>query len=532
MADRDIPEAPTTAAKPRRPSPIWLVPIFAAVLAGAVAFNAASEQGPLVEIRFRSAGGVEAGKTHVRYKDVVVGEVEEVSFSDDLEHVVVHARLDKSMAPYVGDTTQFWIVSARVNGAQISGLNTLLSGAYLEMDWTEKPSRRLRVIDGLASPPLTEPGTPGRRVTLVSDRGGALSVGSEVSYKQLPAGRIETRELSEDGRTVTFTAFITAPYDNFLTTESRFWNVSGLDIEAGSEGLLVNVESLSALVSGGVAFGDLDDRVGEPIEEDGVSFSVFPNQGAARESLFKFEGQEQFRFIVEFSESVGGLKAGAPIQFEGITIGRVVDVVAEVDREVVGPPRVYAVLQLEPNRLTKDAVDPDEFKLVLNALVASGMRLQLVMGNPLSGSLSVQMIQVPDAEPAAVDFSVEPYPALPTAPSEITALARNVEDLLASLAGLPLNDLVLAATALLQQTERLLSDPSMTALPGEVSELAQVLAAFSLQAEGTLQGLTPDSELYIELTAATAELRDAARSVARLAERLEEQPNSLITGRN
>ena len=531
MTEPVAPLAPKSSSKTKLPSPIWLVPIFAAILAGAVAYNSITQRGPLVEIRFSAASGVQAEKTFVKHKDVVVGEVEKVELSDDLEHVVVHARLDKSMAPYVGDTTQFWIVSARVSRAQVSGLDTLLSGAYIEMDWTEVPTRKVREIEGLEAPPLTELGTPGRRVTLVSDRGGALNVGSTLYYRQLPAGRVESRELSEDGRRVTFTAFIDAPYDRFVNSETRFWNVSGLEIEAGASGLSVNVESLAALLSGGAAFGAFEDRLGGPLGEE-ASFTLFPSRRDAEESLFSSEGQVAFQYVVEFTEAIGGLKPGAPVQYEGITVGRVVDVVVDVDPTVIGPPRIYAIVRLEPSRLTKDEIIPAEFLETMDALVSVGLRMQLTVGNILSGSLALQMAILPDAEPATIDYDAEPYPMFPTAPSEITAIARNVEEVIASLASLPLEDLVLAATSLLQETEALVSSPSVAALPSDVAELARVLTVLSQEAEGTLQGLNPDSPLYIELTAATAELRLAAASIARLAERLEEQPNSLITGRN
>ena len=531
MNDNVAPTAMPETTKKKMPSPIWLVPIFALLLAGAVAFNAASERGPLVEIRFKSASGIEAEKTHVRFKDLVVGEVESVELSDDLEEVIVHARLEKSMASFLGDTTQFWVVSARVTGTQVSGLNTILSGSYIEMNRNGEPSRRKREFLGLEVPPLTELGTPGKRVTLNSDRGGALSVGSLVYYRQLPAGRIESRELSDDGREITFTAFIDAPYDKFISSETRFWNVSGFTVEAGSDGFAVNVESMAALLSGGVAFGPIDDRIGDPVA-DGAAFTLFPNLNTAEESLFSSGGEASYLYTVEFSEAIGGLRSGAPILYEGITVGRVVDVVVDADPLSPGPPRLYAVLRIEPSRLTNDEIDDGTFALIMDRLVASGLRMQLGVSNLLSGALNVNMVVIPDAELAAIDLEAKPYPAFPTAPSEIAAIARDVEDIIASLATLPLEDLVVSATSLLQETERLVSSPSIAALPQDVSELARTLTALTAQAEGALLGLSPDSELYLELTAATSELRDAATAIARLAERLEQQPNAIITGRN
>ncbi|MEO1421256.1 MAG: MlaD family protein, partial [Pseudomonadota bacterium] len=493
MNDHTAPEATPQTTKRKMPSPIWLVPIFALLLAGSVAFTAVSERGPLVEIRFKSASGIEAGKTHVRFKDLVVGEVESVELSEDLAEVIVHARLEKSMSSFLGDTTQFWVVSARVTGTQVSGLNTLLSGSYIAMNKSGEANSKKRQFTGLEAPPLTEPGTPGRRVTLTSERGGALNVGSLVYYRQLPAGRIESRELSNDGRNITFTAFIDKPFDTFITSETRFWNVSGFTVEADADGFAVKVESMAALLSGGVAFRQIDDKIGSPLA-GGATFTLFPDRDSAAESLFNSGDQLSFLYTVEFSEAIGGLKPGAPIQYEGITVGRVADVVVEADPLSPGPPRIYAVIRIEPSRLTKDEIDAETFSTIMNRLVASGLRMQLGVSNLLSGALNVNMVIIPDAEEARIDLDAQPYPAFPTAPSEVEAIARDVQEIVASLAALPLDDLVVSATSLLQETERLVSSPSVAALPQDVAELARTLTALSAQAEGTLLGLSPDSE--------------------------------------
>ncbi len=516
----------------RKLSPVWLVPIFAALLGAIVAYNAVSSQGPLVEIEFESASGIEAGKTYIRHKDVVVGAVEDVALSEDAGSVIVHARLDKDMARYLGDTTEFWIVSARIDGGQVTGLGTLLSGSFIEMDWSGPPMQRVKRIQGLSQAPLTKPGAPGRRVTLRSDTAGSLSVGSPIYFRQIPVGRIESRRLTDDAQYVVFDAFIDAPYDQQVSLATRFWNVSGLSVDAGADGVTVRMESLTTLLSGGLAFEDIGPESDAPLTEDGAEFGIFASRREAEESLFRIdEGYEDYRVIARFSESVGGLRAGAPITVEGIVVGRVADVVARPSPEIGGRLEVYAILQIEPGRLGLGTIPKDEFYEEMEVLVDNGMRVQLASGNLLTGALSVQMQLLDDPEPAEIDYDAEPYPAIPTAKSEIAALTSNFEDLLASLSELPLEDLVLAATGLLQEAEGVLANPAMRELPNDLAELTDSLNSLSQRAEYALSGIDPDSELYVELAAAAAEMQLAARSLAALADRLEEQPNSLLTGR-
>ncbi|MCG8441347.1 MAG: MlaD family protein, partial [Caulobacterales bacterium] len=512
---------------------------------GAVAWQSLNARGPSVEIRFESAEGVRAGRTQIRHKDVVVGEVEEVTLTEDLNAVIVKARLEKEMAAYLGETTQFWIVSARIDGSQVSGLGTLLSGSYIEVDWSGDPGQRRRSFEGLTAPPLTEPGAPGRRVTLRSDRGGGLNVGSTVYFRQLPVGRVESRRLSDDARHVVFDAFIDAPFHEQISAATRFWNVSGFDVTAGADGFTVNVESVDAFLSGGVAFEEISADIADPLTEDGAEFRIFASRAAAEESLFQDEGDEGYRFIAEFGESVRGLRAGAPIEFDGIRVGEVLDVAVEAIEDGEGELRIYAILQFQPSRLGLHDLPPAELRAAFDSMVARGMRLQLASGNLLTGALMVRVVEEADPEPAAIDFAAAPYPALPTGPSDTAALPRDVETLVNNLATLPMEDLVVAATSLLRNADEVVSVLAENGAPEALAEAARNLDtasedlpalvaglnALSGSADLALAGLGPDSEMYSELTAAARDLRLAARSIAELAERLEEQPNSLITGR-
>ena len=243
MSDRSISEPEVEVIEGGGISKVWIVPIVALCVAVLVVWQSMSEQGPLVEIRFQKGHGITAGKTEVRYADVVVGLVESISLSPDLSQVIVEARLERFMTPYLGETTQFWVVKADFSGAGVSGLGTLLSGAYIEAGWETQPTEMRREFEGLNRRPLTQPGSAGRHFELTAPTAGSVSIGAPVFYRNLPVGQIEAVSMKEDFSAVTFTAFVEAPYDQLLNDTTRFWNVSGFDIDAGFDGLRLHFNS-------------------------------------------------------------------------------------------------------------------------------------------------------------------------------------------------------------------------------------------------------------------------------------------------
>jgi paraquat-inducible protein B len=261
--------------------------------------------------------------------------------------------------------------------------------------------------------------------------------------------------------------------------------------------------------------------------------------------LFENEDDKRFRYIAEFEGSTKGLRRGAPIEFNGLRVGRVTAVNVEAPKNPGDRSRVYAILQFQPRRLGLSNVTPSGMTNMLQAYIDKGMRVQLATGNLLTGSLIVKLVEKPELGEAKIDLAAQPFPALPTLPSNVEAVTADVETLVKNLSQLPLENLVVSATELLKDTSKLVSDPDIAKLPAQLStslesiavattDLPKVMAALldaSRSADEVLEGLSPDSEIYIELSAAAKEMRIAAKSIARFAELLEDNPNALFTGR-
>ena len=555
MADR-APAKPVVEKLRRLPgrlSLVWLLPLAAMLIAVYVLWQAYLDRGLLVEISFDSAGGVSAGETRIRRRDVDIGRVEAVRLSEDLESVVVEVRLVPQVAPFIDADTRFWIVNARINTTEISGLSTLLSGSYIEVDWDDIEGDAQTEFRGLSGPPLTKRGTPGMRVTLNAAEAGYIYVGSPVFLRQIEVGQVERRRLARDGSRVLFDLFIEAPFHRHIYPDTRFYGVSGVEAQIDSNGASVRVESIAALFTGGIAFENSPEAlVAEPIMRDGARYKLHDNRKAARESLFDSDYDFRFRYIAEFNGSVKGLSPGAPIEYNGLRVGRVVNVSIELPEAPGDQQRIYAILEFQPRRLGLDDIEPDVLRGTLQGYIDKGLRVQLATGNLLTGSLIVKLVNKPGEPAATIDLDALPYPALPTTQSNVEAVTADVETLVRNLARLPLDDLVGAATGLLQDTRSLVSNPDIKRLPKDLSRslasiataakrieiasedlptMVSALTSASRNADDVLKGLSPDSEIYIELAAAARELRIAAKSIAAFAELLEENPNAVFTGR-
>ena len=537
-----------------RVSLAWLLPLGAALFALAVLWTNLSGRGPLVEIRVDAAGGVVAGETRIRRNDVDVGRVEAVRLGEDLDSVVIEARLDPAVAPWIDDGARFWIVNARVNTTEISGLSTLLSGVYIGVDWDDEAGDRVDVFEGLDEPPLTDLGTPGRRLVLSADEAGYILVGSPVFHRQVEIGRVERRRLADDATKVLFDIFIEAPFHEHVYPESSFYSVTGVEASVDAGGVSVRLESIAAFFTGGIAFDNPELVAGlVPVTEDGARFRLYDNRRDAEESRFDEEGDERFRYAARFSGSVKGLRRDAPVEYNGIRVGRVVDVSVMLPQEPGDEAGATAIIELQPRRLGLEAPAPEAVLDALDRFVARGMRAQLASGNLLTGALIVKLVDTGVNDPSAsIDRDASPYPELPATASDIEAVTADVEELVAKLSDLPVEDLLASATGLLDDVRSLVRAPEIGALPGQLSaslgsiattarrveaatsDLPQLLAALtaaSRNADDVLDGLSPDSEIYIELAATVRELRLAARSIADFAEVLEENPSAVFTGR-
>ena len=537
----DLPQADVKAKK--QISIVWVVPIVAVLIGGWLAYKGLSERGPMVTITFESAEGLEAGKTLVKYKDVKIGEVESIRFNADLSLVIVRAELVKEAAPFLTEKSRFWVVRPRVTASGVSGLGTLFSGAYIEMDpGTEgEPARRFK---GLEIPPIVTTGIPGQEFLLRASTLGSLDNGTPVYYRQIQVGQVIAYQLDDDGRSLIIKIFINAPHDKLVRANTRFWNASGFDLKLDASGIKLNTESLVSIMMGGIAFDTPTSlETGGP-PQPGHLFKLYES----RESIFERTFSEKRHYILHFEGSIRGLTVGAPVEFRGIKIGQVLDIKAVFNRETL-TPQITVLVETEPERWQIMGATKLDEKEQMQALVDKGLRAQLKTGSLLTGQLYVDWDFHEDAPPAKVKFNGK-FLEVPTIPAPLQIITARVNELLNKLETVPIEKIgkdlgdtlqnvknitesaeileaVRALDETLQETRKLAKNLNANVAPAITETLDQAQQTL-VSVEGTLG---KDAPLQHELRQALNELGEAARSLRVLLDYLERHPDALIFGK-
>ena len=474
MTDQDIPTVPVQPA--RRPwhqriSAVWLVPLGALVIALFIAWQNWNDQGPLIEIVFEDAAGIAPEETELRFRDIVVGRVEELQLTSDLDRVIAEVRLDKSIASYVDEGARFWIVRPQVTAQGVSGLDTVLSGVYIQGLWDDVQGDEKDEFEGLSAEPLLALGQQGLTIGMRATD-GSLSGDTPIIYKGVQVGRVGPAEVSADGFSVEAEAVIYAPYDNLVTESTRFWDTSGFSLSIGTAGASVDFDSLASLIAGGVTFDTFVS--GAPLAQDGAEFSIYPNPGAARTSIFDREDGAALDLQAIFQGNVSGLTTGAAVELNGLRVGEVTGLNGIVEQGDDGGTqiRLQTILSIQPSRLGLEGDGgPDIALQFLEDQVENGLRARLVTGSILTGGLKVQLTFDEDAVPAEIDMDALPFPQIPATESEITDVATTAQGQLDRIDNLPIEELLLSVTGFLDNASLLIGSPETQAVPGDVSAL-------------------------------------------------------------
>lgn len=532
------------AARTRRSriSLVWLIPLVAAGIAAFLGYRNVQARGPTIEITFRTGDGLAAGQTRVRHKAVALGTVEGIRLSDDMSRVVVTVRMTREAVPYLTDHARFWVVRPRLNSGSISGIETLVSGGYIEMDPGGRDGAQQLAFTGLEQPPGVRSGEPGRTFTLKAERIGSLGPGSPVFYRDITVGEVLGYDLGDGNGAVTVQAFVRAPYDDYVRRGTRFWNASGLNVQVGADGVRIEVASLQAVLSGGVTFDTLDDRRGAALVEPGTEFTLYRSQEEAKAADYT----ATVPFVAYFERSVRGLAAGAPVEFYGLQVGTVRDVTLDLDPEQ-GTARVRVRLDIQPGRIMPAAeVAREDGVEVARRLLRRGMRGQLSTANFLTGQL-VLALDIPAPTGASPVFELHREGeaiVLPTTGGgldNILTAAGNIADKLGRLPleeiGTNLNATLRQATGTLGGVESLVrnTESSLTPTLRRLPEIAAGLQDTVVRANRTIASIDTsygrNSSFSRELERAMANVGDTARSIRLLADFLDRHPEALVRGR-
>jgi paraquat-inducible protein B len=538
----NLPLARTVREKRVRISMIWIIPILAAVVAIGIAIQRIRQEGPTITIVFKAASGIEAGKTFIKYKDVTIGQVTTVELTQDYSRVQVTAQIAKHAAALMVGDAKFWVVQPTVSLSGISGLNTLLSGQYIGFQAGTSAEKERHYI-ALDAPPLITD-QPGRRFLLQAASLGSVGIGAPIYYRSVPVGEVAAYRLAADGKSIEVTIFINAPYDKYVTAETRFWNASGIQASSGANGIEIQTESLVSVLVGGLAF-DVPDFLapGRPATAD-HEFTLFRNRETAMTQPDPVERQ----FVLYFNESLRGLSVGAPVTLFGLTVGHVAEVGLTFDQATLAVrPRVlitFLPAQLAARLTAKDRAPNDNNFVALTAAARArllrhlvedrGLRAQLETGSLITGELYVGFEYVENAPKPKVDWSRDPL-ELPVASGGLATIEAKINSILTKVDKIPLGEmaadlkkLIATLDQTLKQADVLLSRVDTELLPEGTKTIAALHKTIA-DADQALLG--KDSPTTQDLHDLLQELTDMARSVRIFVNYLEQHPSMLIRGK-
>ncbi|MCP2069666.1 intermembrane transport protein PqiB [Pseudomonas laurylsulfatiphila] len=362
----DLPVAKTRPAS--NWSAIWVLPLIALIIGGWLGWRAYNETGIEIQVRFESGEGIQANKTEVVYKGMSVGKVKSLKLDDEgsSKGVIASIEMNKDVEQYLRTSTRFWLVKPSVTLAGITGLETLVSGNYVAISPGEgEPVRKFKAL--AQEPPLSD-AQPGLHLTIKADRLGSLNRGSPVFYKQIKVGQIKSYVLSEDQSTVELKVFIEPTYAKLVRKHTRFWNASGISIDANLSGVKIRSESLASIVAGGIAFATPENRKDSPPTDPSLPFRLYEDFDAAAAGI---------RIKVKLSD-FEGLQAGrTPVMYKGIQVGNLKAL--KVDPDLSG-----ATAELTMDPLAEDyLVDGTQFWVVKPSISLAGITglEALVKGN-------------------------------------------------------------------------------------------------------------------------------------------------------
>lgn len=545
-----IAEIPTALPVPHRRWSlplVWLIPLVAAAIGGWLAVKAVLEHGPEISISFQTAEGLEAGKTKIKYKNVDIGQVKGIRLSENHDRVILSAEMVKEAADFLREDTKFWVVRPHVTPSKISGLSTLISGSYIGME-IGGSNKKSHDFIGREMPPIVTSDAPGRYFILHAQDLGSLAIGTPLYFRRFEVGQVVGYQLDEDGKGVSIKIFVEAPHDRYITEDTRFWNASGINLNLDANGLALNTESLVSILLGGIAFENPPDLVNLPPAAENTAFTLFSSR---QHAMLRPDTQSE-SFVLVFRESVRGLSPGAPVELRGVNVGEVVSIGFDFD-EIRKEYAIPVEVRIYPERVRSRYRHPQrrpaqaDTRVLINEMVAQGLRAQLRTGSLLTGQLYIGLDYFPNESKTTLDWSNKPV-EFPTVPGAFQELQTSLASIAGKLDNFPfdtigkdlhqsLGSLDLTLKDLGKLSRRLDAEvaPAANAVLVDMRKILTTANATLTSAERSLnqaaQSVEPNSALVIELRSTLGEINRTFRAIRELADTLERHPEALIRGR-
>lgn len=509
---------------------IWIVPFIALIIAGWLAYQYFSELGPEIKIIFPENEGLNAGQSQIKYRNVPVGTVTKIVLQKKGEGVTVIARMDKSVIPYLNESTEFWIVKPEVGITGVSGLETLISGTYINMD-AIKGGKELDTFHGVNEASRRK--EEGKYFQLTAPTAYNIKKGTPVHFKSIQAGQVEYVNISLDGQNVEFVVFIKNIYVPYVHRSSKFWVTSAVDVSFGSGRIDVNMAPVTSLVQGGIEFSSTGENFADTVPDKFV-FRLYKNEHLVEGQTIGKGGDFVKTFEIVTHDPIAKLKRGAFVEYQGYEVGRVKDIDLSYDTEthkILGKVLVDIDLSSFSSKTDDLSICQNKFYSALE----EGLSAQIKPTDPFTGTLFVDLVFDTNATHRSI-MQADHYVRLPSLPNDSLGIVDEVEKLVASLnkvvgenAG-PIQKIVEDLQKSVQNINAMTAAPSFKTMPDELNRTMKELTKTLDTTQKVLKGYDSDSLLTQQISQTLKEVTETSQEMQEFLKLMNRKPNSLIFG--
>ncbi|HEO99288.1 MAG TPA: MCE family protein [Epsilonproteobacteria bacterium] len=516
---------------------IWIVPFAALLIALWLAYQYYSELGPEIKIVFPNNEGLQAGQSVIKYRDVTIGKVTRIHLENDGSQVAVYARMEKTAEPFLNEHTKFWIVKPEVGMGGISGLDTLISGTYINV-YAQKGEESRTVFTGL--PYIYRSDKDGEYFHLNAPEGYNVAQGTPIFFKHIKVGEVEYVTVSLDGRGIDFYVYIEKEYVPYVHTDSKFWVRSAFDVDISNGRLNVNIAPLSHLIQGGISFSSSGQDASRPVPS-GHLFTLYKNNNVAEEKKIGKGGRAIKRYELHVLDSVAKLKQEAAVRYEGYEVGQVTKVMTAYNpltHKMTG--KVY--LQIDTSFFESEKNQNITGEMNFEKAVEEGLRAKITPTDPITGILYVDLVFKENLAYTAI-LQGEKYPILPSVSDQSSDLMGQFNVLVARLNTLlestnqmvdenakPLHEIVANLNDTMKNINTLVAQKETQDLPKSLDQSVKKLTQTLESANDVLKGYGEDSLMNRQLAQTLKVVTETSEEMTKVLRMIKRKPNALIFG--
>ena len=524
---------------------IWIVPVVALVIALWLAWQYYAQLGPEIRIIFPNNEGLQAGQSQIKYKDVPVGKVTKIELSEDGKGVIVYARMDKMAEAYLNETTKFWIVKPEVGVSGVSGLETLISGTYINM-YAQKREQNKERFYGLTH--AYRKNNEGEYFVLTAPEAYSVVKGTPLYFKNLAVGEVEYVTVGLDGKSIDFIVFVNQAYVPYVHKDSKFWVMSTVDMDVSSGRIDLNVAPLSNLVHSGIEFSSRGEDSNDTVP-DKFSFYLYKNAALANEKKIGEGGEAIKIYKMVTHDPIAKLNINAPVRYDGFDVGRVKDMQLHYESKT-HKMRGDIILAIDTSSFADQKSGEENFQTAIK----EGLRARVTPTDPITGLLYVDLVFADGNTTRQIEQNGT-YALLPSIPMEQSSIMDGVEQMITKSNALPLDDLIVSISKLAKDTDatvkdlhrplesiladlkesvkalkKMTSKKSFAAMPDEVNKTLKELTRTLKSTKKVLKGYDSNSLLTRQISQTLKSVTKSSQEMQQFLKMLNRKPNSLIFG--